>query len=93
MTEKIFRLPNCILLTRSPYPHAKVAKQDEDYSLKAAVFKGKYQEIFMAAVCGITFTYGGLKVNEKCQAIDTREIPIAGLYAIGEMSRGVFYHN
>lgn len=46
-----------------------------------------------AAVCGITFTYGGLKVNEKCQVIDTRDIPIEGLYGIGEMSGGVFFHN
>jgi predicted oxidoreductase len=44
-------------------------------------------------VLKITFTNGGLKVNEKCQVIDTREIPIEGLYAIGEMSGGVFYHN
>ncbi len=46
-----------------------------------------------ACVCGITFTYGGLKVNEKTEVIDTRDMPIAGLYAIGEMSGGVFFHN
>jgi len=46
-----------------------------------------------AVVCGITFTYGGLKINNKCQVMDTREIPIAGLYCIGEMSGGLFYHN
>lgn len=46
-----------------------------------------------ACVCGITFTYGGLKVNEKTEVLDTRDIPIGGLYAIGEMSGGAFFHN
>lgn len=46
-----------------------------------------------AVVCGITFSYGGLRVNEKTQVLDTREQPIVGLYAIGEMSGGVFHFN
>jgi len=46
-----------------------------------------------AVVCGITCSYGGLKVNKKCQVLDTRDIPIEGLYCIGEMSGGLFYHN
>lgn len=46
-----------------------------------------------AVVPGITFTYGGLRVNRKCQVLDTRDIPIGGLYCIGEMSGGLFYHN
>ena len=43
--------------------------------------------------CGITFTYGGLKVNEKTGAVlreDNTEIE--GLYACGELVGGVFYH-
>jgi tricarballylate dehydrogenase len=46
-----------------------------------------------ACVCGITFTYGGLKTDDKMQVLDTRDLPVEGLYAIGEMSGGVFYHN
>jgi tricarballylate dehydrogenase len=46
-----------------------------------------------AVVSGITFTYGGLKVNNRCQVLDTRDIPIESLYCIGEMSGGLFYHN
>lgn len=38
----------CWLLTSPTYPHSKVAKQDEDYWLKAAVFTGKCQEVSMA---------------------------------------------
>ncbi len=46
-----------------------------------------------AAVCGITFSYGGLKIDDRCRIYDTRDLPIEGLYGIGEMSGGVFYHN
>jgi len=46
-----------------------------------------------AVVCGLTMTYGGLKTNEKAQAIDTADRPIKGLYAAGEITGGFFYHN
>jgi succinate dehydrogenase/fumarate reductase flavoprotein subunit len=36
---------------------------------------------------------GGLRVNEKTEVLDTRDIVIDGLYGIGEMTGGVFYHN
>ena len=46
-----------------------------------------------AVVCGLTMTYGGLKANEKAQVIDTADHPIKGLYAVGEVTGGFFYHN
>jgi tricarballylate dehydrogenase len=46
-----------------------------------------------AVVCGLTMTYGGLKTNEKAQVIDTSHRPIKGLYAVGEITGGFFYHN
>jgi len=46
-----------------------------------------------AVVCGLTMTYGGLKANEKSQVIDTADRPIKGLYAVGEITGGFFYHN
>jgi len=46
-----------------------------------------------AVVCGLTMTYGGVKTNEKTQVIDTCDRPINGLYAIGEITGGFFYHN
>ncbi len=46
-----------------------------------------------AVVCGITFTYGGLRVDEEMRVLDTRDMVIEGLYGIGEMSGGVFFHN
>ncbi len=41
--------------------------------------------------CGITFTYGGLKVNKNAQVLDQSDQPIRGLYACGELVGGVFY--
>ncbi|MEI9479761.1 MAG: FAD-dependent tricarballylate dehydrogenase TcuA [Deltaproteobacteria bacterium] len=46
-----------------------------------------------AVVCGLTMTYGGLRTNEKGQVIDTSDQPIKGLYAVGEVTGGFFYHN
>ena len=43
--------------------------------------------------CGITFTFGGIKINTEAQVLDIADRPIAGLYAAGEMAAGVFYFN
>lgn len=43
--------------------------------------------------CGITFTYGGLKIDEKTGAVlRANNTKIKGLYACGELVGGVFYH-
>ena len=46
-----------------------------------------------AVTCGITFTFGGLKINAQTQVIDTEDAPIPGLYAAGELTGGLFYNN
>lgn len=42
--------------------------------------------------CGITFTYGGLKVDEKAAVLHKNGQPIQGLYACGELVGGVFFN-
>jgi tricarballylate dehydrogenase len=42
---------------------------------------------------GITFTFGGLKINERAQVVGTDWRPIAGLFACGEMVGGIFHDN
>jgi len=42
--------------------------------------------------CGITFTYGGLKVDENAAVLNQSDEVIKGLYACGEMVGGVFYN-
>ena len=46
-----------------------------------------------AVTCGITFTFGGLRINTRAQVLDTEDAPIPGLYAAGELVGGLFYHN
>jgi len=42
---------------------------------------------------GITFTFGGLKVDEQARVVGTDWRPIPGLTACGEMVGGLFYDN
>ncbi|MGH7267992.1 MAG: FAD-dependent tricarballylate dehydrogenase TcuA, partial [Candidatus Rokuibacteriota bacterium] len=46
-----------------------------------------------AVTCGITFTFGGLRVTPRAEVLDTEDRPIPGLYAAGELVGGLFYHN
>lgn len=46
-----------------------------------------------AVTCGITFTFGGVRVNTDAQVINTAQEPIPGLFAAGEMIGGIFYFN
>ncbi len=46
-----------------------------------------------AVTCGITFTFGGVRINTDAQVIDTDGRPIDGLFAAGEMVGGLFYLN
>jgi tricarballylate dehydrogenase len=46
-----------------------------------------------AVTCGITFTFGGLKIDASARVIDRDGKPIPGLFAAGEMVGGIFYHN
>jgi tricarballylate dehydrogenase len=43
--------------------------------------------------CGITFTFGGLRVDEHARVLDEAGAPIPGLYAAGELVGGLFFHN
>ncbi len=46
-----------------------------------------------AITCGITFTFGGLRINGKAEVQDTAGASIPGLYAAGELVGGLFYFN
>jgi len=43
--------------------------------------------------CGITFTFGGLRISDQAQVLDVTDQPIPGLYAAGELVGGIFYGN
>jgi tricarballylate dehydrogenase len=46
-----------------------------------------------AVTCGITFSFGGLKINTAAQVINSDGEPIKGLYAAGELVGGIFWFN
>ena len=46
-----------------------------------------------AVTCGITFTFGGLRIDRDAAVLDVDLAPIPGLYAAGELVGGLFYEN
>jgi tricarballylate dehydrogenase len=46
-----------------------------------------------AVTTGISFTFGGVKINTRGQVVTNSQDPIPGLYAAGEMVGGLFYYN
>jgi tricarballylate dehydrogenase len=46
-----------------------------------------------AVTCGITFSFGGLKIDTEARVISADGGPIPGLYAAGELVGGIFWFN
>jgi tricarballylate dehydrogenase len=46
-----------------------------------------------AVTCGVTFTFGGLRINSEAAVLNTDYQPIRFLYAAGELVGGLFYFN
>ena len=46
-----------------------------------------------AVTCGITFTFGGLRITTDGEVLNTDYQPIPGLFAAGELVGGLFYFN
>jgi tricarballylate dehydrogenase len=46
-----------------------------------------------AVTCGITFTFGGLRIDKEGRVLDRIGMPLPGLHAAGELVGGLFYHN
>lgn len=67
--------------------HVKPPKSHWALELKEAPFFG------YAVACGISFTFGGLKVDGDARAVDETGSPILGLYIAGEMVGGLFSGN
>ena len=43
--------------------------------------------------CGITFTYGGLTIDNQARVLDEKNVPIPALFAAGELVGDIFHHN
>ena len=46
-----------------------------------------------AVTCGISFTFGGIKIDTRGRVVTNSQEPIPRLYAAGEMVGGLFYFN
>ena len=46
-----------------------------------------------AVTCGVTYTFGGVKIDTQARVEHRQGHPIPGLYAAGEMVGGLFYFN
>jgi tricarballylate dehydrogenase len=46
-----------------------------------------------AITCGVTFTFGGVKITNDGQVVNTNHELMPGLFAAGEMVGGLFYFN
>lgn len=42
---------------------------------------------------GITFTYGGIRIDPQARVVDYLDRPISGLFATGEITGGFFFEN
>ena len=49
--------------------------------------------VAFAVTCGITFTFGGLRIDEHGAVLGAGGRRIDGLFAAGEIAGGLFYHN
>ena len=46
-----------------------------------------------AVTCGVTFTFGGLRITPDAEVVDSGGRPIPGLFACGSSVGGLFYFN
>jgi tricarballylate dehydrogenase len=77
-------------------PNVKDGRCTEDLSVRKSnwantIDEGPFEAY--AVTCGITFTFGGLKINTSSEVQDLLSQSIPGLYAAGELVGGLFYFN
>ena len=80
-----------------PYnPNIKDGRRTEGLAIDKTNWANTIEEAPFEAyqtTCGITFTFGGVRIDTSAQVMDTEELPISGLYAAGEMVGGLFWFN
>ncbi|PPR18318.1 MAG: Fumarate reductase flavoprotein subunit [Alphaproteobacteria bacterium MarineAlpha9_Bin7] len=77
-------------------PNIKDGRGTAGLSLPKSNWANRIDEApFMAyaITCGITFTFGGLRVDNQARVLNMEQTPIPGLYGAGELVGGLFYFN
>ena len=75
-------------------PNIKDGRRTEGLALEKSNWANAIQKppySAYAVTCGITFTFGGLKIDTATRVLDIADAPLPGLYAAGELVGGLFY--
>ncbi|MBD0270713.1 MAG: FAD-binding protein, partial [Acetobacteraceae bacterium] len=88
---------NAAVRTDMPFdPNVKDGRRTEGLAVNKSNWANTIDEPPFEAYqvgCGITFTFGGLRIDTEARVLDADQAPIPGLYACGELVGGVFYFN
>jgi tricarballylate dehydrogenase len=88
---------NAAVMTEVPFdPNVKDGRGTRDLALPKSNWANRLDTApfeAYAVTCGITFTFGGLKIDRDARVIDADGEAIGGLYAAGELVGGLFYNN
>jgi tricarballylate dehydrogenase len=76
-----------VLDGRSALPRGQPPKSNWAQRIDEPPFEG------YAVTCGITFTFGGVRISGDGEVLDVYGRPLPGLFAAGEMVGGLFYFN
>ena len=88
---------NRAVMTEAPFePNVKDGRGTQGLGIPKSNWANRIDEPpfeAYAVTCGITFTFGGLKIDTSARVIDGEGAPIPGLFAAGELVGGIFYFN
>jgi tricarballylate dehydrogenase len=88
---------NSAVMTKAPFdPNVKDGRGTEGLSIPKSNWANTIDQLpfeAYAVTCGLTFTFGGLKIDTSARVIDTDGAPMPGLFAAGELVGGIFYFN
>ena len=88
---------NAAVMTEVPFdPNVKDGRGTRGLALPKSNWANLIDEPPFEAyeiTCGITFTFGGLRITNNAEVLDNTYQVISGLYAAGEMVGGIFYFN
>jgi len=77
-------------------PNVKDGRSTKELSIPKSNWANTIDQppfVAYAVTCGITFTFGGLRIQTNGQVLDVDMRPIPGLYAAGELVGGLFFNN
>ncbi len=96
MLKTVAEYNNAVDESTSFNPYAKDGRHTTGLAIEKTNWAQKMVEPPFEAyevTCGVTFTFGGVRVNAKAEVLDAGKRPLPGIYAAGEMIGGLYYFN